>query len=357
MEGFGPRPATTTVLGVFTVVFELVSFCLDGGFCPTRKTCRHAESSGESSVVSPMRIVVTGGAGFLGRHVAETVLEAGHECVVFDAAPIGGDLAAAGARQARGCLSSIDDLRDAFRGADAVLHLAGVGDVYLAATKPWLAAEANVVGTTNLAEACVAEGVRRVVYASTWEVYGHPSYEPLDERHPTDPDHPYNITKLAGERMLFAYDRLRDLPVVALRLGTAYGTGMRDNSVFSVFIKRALRGEPITVSGDGLQHRQFTHASDIGRAFLDAARSDLRNEVMNIVADETVTIRDLAEMIVAEAPTALTFGAPRPGDISPARVSSAKARDLLGWEPRVGFARGLRDLIEHHRAALEASHA
>ena len=298
-----------------------------------------------------MKIVVTGGAGFLGSHVAMAARSAGHECVVLDVTDIPRELGVAGVRWQKGSLTSVDDLRQAFRGADAVLHLAGVGDVYLAAEKPPLAAELNVVGSANVAEACLAEGVGRLVYASTWEVYGHPQYEPLDEKHPTNPDHPYNVTKLAGEQMLLAYDALKGLPVVALRLGTAYGTGMRPNSVFSIFIGRALRGEAITVSGDGRQHRQFTHASDVARAFVAAAESGVRREVMNIVAEEAVTIRELAEMVVAECPAPLSFGEPRPGDIAPARVSAAKARALLGWTPRVSFAEGLRDLIEHHRSA------
>lgn len=298
-----------------------------------------------------MKIVVTGGAGFLGSHVAMAVRSAGHDCVVLDVADIPHELGNAGVRRQQGSLTSVDELRRAFHGADAVLHLAGVGDVYLAAEKPPLAAELNVVGSANVAEACLAEGVARLVYASTWEVYGHPQYEPLDEKHPTNPDHPYNVTKLAGEQMLLAYDALKGLPVVALRLGTAYGTGMRPNSVFSIFIGRALRGEAITVSGDGRQHRQFTHAADVARAFVAAAESGVRREVMNIVAEEAVTIRELAEMVVAECPAPLSFGEPRPGDIAPARVSAAKAREVLGWTPRVSFAQGLRDLIEHHRAA------
>ena len=301
-----------------------------------------------------MRLIVTGGAGFLGCHVAHAVHSAGHECVVLDVADIPPTLQDAGIRWQAGSLTSVDDLRRAFRGADGVLHLAGVGDVYLAAKKPALAAELNVVGSTNVAEACLAEGVERLVYASTWEVYGHPHYEPLDEAHPTNPDHPYNVTKLAGEQMLLAYATLKGLSVVSLRLGTAYGTGMRPNSVFSIFINRALLGEAITVSGDGRQHRQFTHASDVAQAFVAAAESGIRREAINIVADETVTIRELAEMVVAECPAPLSFGEPRPGDIAPARVSAAKARNLLGWTARVSFAEGLRDLIAHHRAAAHS---
>lgn len=299
-----------------------------------------------------MKIVVTGGAGFLGRHVAKAVLDAGHECAVFDISEVPRRLLDAGVVWLPGSIMSLAEMRQGFRGADAVLHLAGVGDVDLAAKEPVLAAELNVVGSAHVAEACLTERVVRVIYASTWEVYGRPRYEPVDEQHPTNPDHPYNITKLAGERILLSYDAFRGLRVVSLRLGTAYGTGMRDNSVFSRFINRALRGEPITVSGDGSQHRQFTHAQDIGRAFVAAAESDLRHEVMNVVAEETVTIKRLAVMVVAKAPVQLRYGEPRPGDVAPARVTAEKARELLGWAPRMPFERGLRELIEHSRSAL-----
>src|SRR5205823_763631 len=134
---------------------------------------------------------------------------------------------------------------------DCVCHLGGVGDVYRALEDPPGAAMANVVGTANVAEAARRAGGRRIVYASTWEVYGRPRRQPIDEEHPCEPDHPYNITKLAGERLLLAYDHLKDVPAVALRLGTAYGPGMRANSVFSLFIGRARAGQPIVIQGTG----------------------------------------------------------------------------------------------------------
>lgn len=299
-----------------------------------------------------MRFVVTGGSGFVGRHVARSVLAAGHQCLVLDVSPPPSELRSAGANYEEGSIASVDDLRRAFRSADVVLHLAGVGDVDLAARQPALAADLNVTGAAKVAEACLVEGVGRVVYASTWEVYGTPVYEPIDEHHPTFPDHPYSITKLAGERMLLASAAARNLSVIALRLGTVYGTGMRPNSVFSRFIGHAVRGEPITISGDGLQHRQFTHASDIGSAFVAAAESRLRHEVINVVAEESVTIRQLAEMIVDRVPAPLTYGERRPGDPSPARVSAQKAHALLGWRPRMTFTAGLGELIDEHRSGM-----
>ena len=153
-----------------------------------------------------------------------------------------------------------------------------------------------------------------MVYASTWEVYGDPVYEPVDEKHPCEPDHPYNITKLAGERMLLAADRLRDVPVIALRLGTAYGLGMRPNSVFEIFIDKARKGEPITIQGDGSQGRQFTHARDIARAFVAAAKSDVGGSP-STWSREMISIKQLAEMVTERFPTEVTYGQPRPGDV------------------------------------------
>ena len=235
--------------------------------------------------------------------------------------------------------------RKAVAGHDVVVHIGAIGDVYLAGEQPELAAAVNVTGSANVAAAALQAGAR-VVNASTWEVYGEPTYQPLDEDHPCAPDHPYNITKLAGEQLLLAADHLRDLPVISLRLGTAYGTGLRPNSVFRIFIDRARRGDPITIQGDGKQGRQFTHASDIARAFSIACRSDVRGMALNTVAPETVSIKELAELVVARYPTELTFGEPRPGDVPPALVSADKIAEVLGWKAEMPFERGLSELMD-----------
>lgn len=286
-----------------------------------------------------MKVLVTGGAGFLGRHVANAVRDAGHDVVVFDQAAVD-DMPSI-----RGNLLNLDDVRNAMRQVDTVCHLGAIGDVYLAFEQPPLAAQVNTVGTANIMEAAKESGTGKVVYASTWEVYGEPEYTPLDEHHPTNPDHPYNITKLAGEHLVLSYDRLKDVPAVALRIGTAYGTGMRPNSVFSIFVNKATRGEPITINGSGLQGRQFTHASDIGRAFVRALESEIRGDRFNIVGDEMVTIRDLAEAVKRRLPTEVTYGDARVGDVPSATVSNERARDVLGWQPEVPFERGLDELI------------
>lgn len=290
-----------------------------------------------------MRVLVTGAAGFLGRHVANHLLTQGHAVTGFDLARCDHpDI-----RWIQGDLGDFGSVDAAVVGHDAICHIGAVGDVYLAAEQPELAARANVVGCAHIGRASARHRVR-VVYASTWEVYGEPRYEPIDEDHPCDPDHPYSITKLAGERMLLAADRLHDVPVLALRLGTAYGSGLRPNSVFRIFIDKARRGEPITIQGDGAQGRQFTHASDIAHAFALACSSELRTRALNIVASAPVSIKELAEAVVARYPTELSFGPPRPGDVAPALVSAERAAQELGWRAEMEFESGLSELMDAH---------
>lgn len=291
-----------------------------------------------------MRIVVTGAAGFLGSHVADQLARDGHDVIAFDQHP------SPRHRPVLGDLLDLESVVAALRGCEAVCHLGAVGDVYLAAERPSLAAAVNVTGTANVCEAALREGVKRVVVASTWEVYGHPKYQPMDEQHPCDPDHPYNITKLAGEQIARSYAKLKGLDVIALRLGTAFGTRMRPNSVFQIFTRRALAGQAITIQGSGEQGRQFTHANDVARAFSAAITRGCSGSAYNIVADRMVTIRELAEAVAALVPTEITYGQARPGDVPSATVTNRKAADDLAWRPEVRFEDGLTELVDEVRA-------
>jgi UDP-glucose 4-epimerase len=291
-----------------------------------------------------MKALVTGSAGFIGKHVSRAMLADGFDVTGYDQK----DTNEPGVESVIGDFLDLESLTTAVRGHDVIVHIGAIGDVYLAATNPELAASVNVTGSTNIALAAEAAGAR-VVYASTWEVYGDPVYEPVDENHPCEPDHPYNITKLAGERMLLAANRLRDVPVIALRLGTAYGLGMRPNSVFEIFIAKALAGEPITIQGDGSQGRQFTHARDIARAFVAAAKSEARGMPLNVVSPEMISIKQLAELVTERFPTEVTYGQPRPGDVTPSYVSASRIEEVLSWKAEVSFEEGMEELLSADR--------
>lgn len=288
-----------------------------------------------------MRVLVTGAGGFLGRHVARALLVEGFRVTGFDLKVANEP----GVEWSIGDFRSLDAITRASHQHDAICHIGAIGDVYLAAADPPLAAAVNVTGSANVAEAALVQGCK-VIYASTWEVYGRSQYEPVDEDHPCTPDHPYNVTKLAGEQMLLAADRLRGVRALALRLGTAYGSGLRPNSVFSLFIDRARRNEAITIQGDGSQCRQFTHVSDIAQAFVLACRSDTHSVPLNVVATEQTSVKQLAELIVNRFPTDIVYKEARSGDIPTSLVSSARAESLLGWKAKRDFETGLNELID-----------
>lgn len=288
-----------------------------------------------------MRVLVTGAAGFLGRHVAREFRDAGWEVTgfdieSFDEADIGSIV---------GDLTDKQAVVEAAGGCSHIAHVGAIGDVYLAGEQPDLAASVNVVGTANVIEGAKTANAR-IVYASTWEVYGEPVFEPMDETHPTMPDHPYSITKLAGESLVLSASHLDALETVALRLGTAYGTGLRPNSVFRIFIDRARRGETLTIQGDGSQGRQFTHTSDIARAFLVAARADVTGQAFNVIAPDIVTIKELAETVAGRFGTDIEYGQPRPGDVPSALVSPSQSAEVLGWKAEMPFEQGLNQLID-----------
>ncbi|MFC1571214.1 NAD-dependent epimerase/dehydratase family protein [Candidatus Margulisiibacteriota bacterium] len=292
-----------------------------------------------------MRILVTGGSGFLGKNLIDHLIDNGYEVINFDLS--NNDAVNKKATFIKGDLLDVGTLKKALRNIDAVCHLGGIGDVYLAYTNPALAAMCNVAGTASLYEAALENKVQRIIYASTWEVYGKPQYNPVDEKHPTNPDHSYNITKYSGEQLALFYEKHKGgAKTLVLRLGTAYGRNMRPNSVFSLFINKAMKNEGITIQGDGKQFRQFIHAMDVAAAFRLAVESKLSGEILNIVSPEKVTIKQLAEMVAAKIPTKISFGPAREGDISSSTVSSEKASRLLGWKPAISFEQGLTDLIE-----------
>lgn len=290
-----------------------------------------------------MKGVVTGGAGFVGAYVTQVLRELGHDVTVLDQRTHDpGPSVVADITDRRSLVS-------AFAGAEFVCHLAAVGDVYLALRDPVLTSQLNVVGTGTVCEAALESGAPTVVYASTWEVYGPAEYQPVDEAHPCHPDHPYGITKLAGEQLALSYSRYRNLRVIALRMGTAYGRGMRESSVFSRFLSKAKRREEITIDGGGGQRRQFVHARDLGKAFAAALTRGRTGEAYNTVGDEAVSIAELATMITDHFPARVLHGPSRVGEPPSVLISNARASAELGWRPQIRFADGIADLIEGSR--------
>jgi len=295
-----------------------------------------------------MRVAVTGGSGFVGSHVVEHLLAAGHMALVLDTRPPHRpDLAFR-----RVDIADVDGLERAMRGCDAVFHLAAVSDVNTAFADPVAAVAANVTGTTNVWEAARRNDVGRAVLASTVWVYGAADgEEPLDEAAPfglARTGHIYTATKLAGELVAHSYQALYGQPFTILRYGIPYGPRMRDDLVIARFVRMALAGDRITVDGDGTQARYYVHVADLAAAHVLALGDAAENHVFNLEGDEPVSVRRIVESLDRIVPGHLEveYRPARAGDYSARRVANDKARLLLGWEPTTGFEEGLRRYVE-----------
>jgi len=288
------------------------------------------------------RVLVTGCSGFLGRYVVQHLTLAGHEVVGFDLLepkyPIDNFF--------KGDLTDKADLERVLDKASVVCHLGGIGDVYLAEKNPALAFRANALGSKVLADVCAERQIEKLVYASTWEVYGKSNQNPIDETHPCNPKTTYSISKLAGELFIRGADGLGGMRAIVLRLGTAYGPLMRESTVISRFIRRGIEHKPLTILGDGTQFRQFTHADDIARGFELVVSSSAPSQVYNMLSDEAITLFDLATQIARHFGTTIDQGSPRLSEPPSVHVRVDKAWTEFGWRSSVRFADGLQALID-----------
>lgn len=234
------------------------------------------------------------------------------------------------------------------RGCDAIVHLAAVADVNDVLERPARAELINAGGTRVVLEAARAEGVTRVVYASTVWVYGNANGEIVDEEaRLTLPGHLYTATKLAGEMYCNSYTELFDFDCTIARFGIPYGPRARAATVLAAFVAMARAGRPLTIHGDGTQSRRFVYVVDLADGVIAALERGRRGRIYNLVGAEQLTVSSIAEAVrdmIGSVPIVHLEG--RAGDIHHADVSGERAADELGWKPRTAFAEGVRRYIE-----------
>lgn len=300
-----------------------------------------------------MKALVTGGAGFIGSHLTEHLLGLGHKVVIVDDLSTGRLTNLAGFKDHpgitfhRASVCDLDAIAPAFSGADWVFHLAGLADLVPSIEAPLRYFAANVQGTANVLEAARAAGVSRLVYAASSSSYGIPDVYPTPETAPIDPQYPYSLTKYMGEELVLHWAKIYGLPALSLRLFNVYGPRSRTTgaygAVFGVFLTQKLHGKPLTVVGDGKQTRDFTYVTDVVRAFVAAAESDLRGEAMNVGSGNHYSVNRLVELLGGD-----TVGIPkRPGEPDTTFGDTTKIRRLLGWAPTVTLEDGVATMLEH----------
>jgi UDP-glucose 4-epimerase len=313
-----------------------------------------------------LKILVTGGAGFIGSHVVDAYVAAGHEVAVIDNLSTGReenvnpaaklhrvdvrDLA-----QVQGALAAVKP--------DVVNHHAAQSEVPKSVADPGYDAHVNVVGGLNVLKACVDSSVRKVIFSSTGgALYGEPDVVPADEDHPVRPLSPYGTSKLAFEQYLGTFDRTYGLRFTTLRYANIYGARQdffaEEGRVVAIFASRMIEGKPVTIDGDGTQSRDMLHVGDVAVANLAALeRGD--GGTFHISTGIPVTINDLFRKLalLTEYRLEPEFGPARKGDVYRIALDNTRAKELLGWEPRIQLEEGLRLTVDYFREQIARLHA
>jgi UDP-glucose 4-epimerase len=303
-----------------------------------------------------VNVLVTGGAGFIGSHLVDALLAAGHSTRVLD------DLSSGflenlpeGIELIEGDVADEELVRKAVEGAEVVFHQAAHRAVLRSVEHPLTTDRANVHGTLNVLKAASDAGVTRVVYASSSSVYGGAEQLPTPETAPTIPRSPYAVTKLTGEHYCRVFAELYGLQTASLRYFNVYGPRQRPDSAYAAVIPlfiRALRaGEPPIVHGDGNQSRDFSYISDVVVANLAAAAAPAeaaQGQAYNVAGGRSYSLNDLLGILgqVLGAVPAPVHTDPRPGDVRHTRADTGAARRALGFVPQVTFDEGLRQTVE-----------
>ena len=298
-----------------------------------------------------MRAVVTGGAGFIGSHLVDELLNRSYDVTVLDNFSTGRssnlDHVAGRIKLLECDISQSGVWQEEFRDADHVFHLAALADIVPSIENPASYFSANVTGTFNVLEGCRKHDVTRLVYSASSSCYGIPDVYPTPETAEIRPQYPYALTKHLGEQLVTHWGQVYGLPAISLRFFNVYGPRSRTSgtygAVFGVFLAQKLAGRPFTVVGDGSQTRDFTYVTDVVNAICAAAESEISGEVINVGSDNTYSVNRLVELLGGE----VVHIPKRPGEPDCTWADIEKAKTLLSWKPKIDFEAGVRALLKN----------
>ncbi|MDI6690821.1 MAG: GDP-mannose 4,6-dehydratase [Candidatus Bathyarchaeota archaeon] len=305
-----------------------------------------------------MRVLITGGSGFIGSHLVDYCLNLEYETVVLDnffsgqIKNIKQNISDKKFRLIKGDVRNPKDVEKALENIDAIFHLAAIVNIPLSIENPTLVNEVNVQGTINLLEASVKKDIKCFVYASTCAVYGEAKYLPIDEEHPADPLSPYGASKLAAEHYCKVFHKIYGLHTICLRFFNIYGPRQPSGpsgGVITTFIESIKRNRPILIYGDGNQTRDFLYIKDaIEACILALTCRDCSGKTFNIGTGTKTSINELAEELIKQANKShvkIRHVAERKGDIKESYANIRKAQKELGFKPKFSIHEGLKELI------------
>lgn len=301
-----------------------------------------------------MKVLVTGGAGFIGSNVVKQLLQRDYEVVVLDNFSTGYEDNLKPFPQVRIYRADIRD-RDvvdkATEGVSIIFHLAAsVGNVR-SLENPLFDSDVNVLGTLNILEVARKKGIKKFVYSSSAALYGEPQYLPIDEKHALHPDSPYGVSKLAGEKHCMCFSSLYDMDIVGLRYFNVYGVNQRYDAygnVIPIFMTLLLQNQPLTIFGDGEQTRDFVNVEDVVRANLLAAGTEGVRGVFNIGSGMNLTVNRLAALIqdIFKISVKIKYSPPRKGEVKHSLSDISRAKSMLRYTPQVSIEEGLEKYFD-----------
>lgn len=289
-----------------------------------------------------MKVLVTGGAGFIGSCLAEKLLENDYDVICYDLKS---------SKHGESVIGDITDSKKVFKvvgGCDYVFHLAAVANLDFARVHPNIAIKTNIQGTYTVAKCCSQLKVP-LSFASTACVYGNTPNHPSREESICVPTDIYGSTKLVGENILKGFHKNDGLNCNILRFGTTYGPDMREALAVHMFISQALNGQLLTVHGSGLQTRCFIYVDDLIDGIVQVLERGISGETLNLATDEEVSVLQMADMILemtGRPKGNIKFVEDRPGQIMKEQLCIRKAVELLNWTPKIGFNEGVRRTVK-----------
>jgi UDP-glucose 4-epimerase len=295
-----------------------------------------------------MKTLITGGAGFIGSHLADLLLDNGHDVIIID-------------NLVNGSMENIpnndrvkfynvdirypEQLDGIFDGVDWVFHLAGMADIVPSIENPEIYHQCNAMGTFNVLEVSRRANIKRFVYAASSSSYGIPKQYPTSELSEIQPQYPYALTKHMGEELVLHWAQVYKLPAISLRLFNVYGPRSRTTgaygAVFGVFLSQKIHSKPFTVVGDGKQTRDFTYVTDVANAFFSAASSNVSNIALNVGSGNHYSVNYLVKLLDGD----VVYIPKRPGEPDCTFADTKLIRNMLGWVPKVSFEDGVQKIL------------